>query len=383
MKFKRVIIFIILYLFIFNRSTWGANPPNIGAKAGILMDVNSCRVLYKKNIYEKRPMASTTKIMTAIIALENGDLDEIITISKKAASTEGSSIWLEPGERLTLEELLYGLMLNSGNDAAVAIAEHIGGSVEGFSKLMNNKAREIGAINTNFTNPHGLPDDRHYTTVFDLALIARYALTNPDFKKIVSTQKKTITWYGKEWDRQLYNKNKLLWQFEGADGIKTGYTRKAGRCLVASATRNHWQLLSVVLASPSIFDESKALLEYGFNNYTPVQIINKEKSVKTVKVKDGTDDTLWAFSKRDIIIPLSETEKDEILTLVETPDYIIAPIKEGQVIGQIKVMLNGEILGIAPLVAQKDIFKKKRFFDFKFDIFRKTINNLIKQNAMY
>ena len=185
-------------------------PPSTAARAAVVMEASSRRVLYAKNPHMKLPMASTTKIMTAILAIEMGNLEDVVTVSPKAMGVEGSSIYLAKGERLTLEQLLYGLMLRSGNDAAVAIAEHIGGSVENFVRLMNRKAVQIGARNTNFVNPHGLHDDMHYTTAYDLALISAYAMQNPVFRTIVSTKYKKIPWEGRSYDRVLQNKNALL-----------------------------------------------------------------------------------------------------------------------------------------------------------------------------
>lgn len=365
---KKISILLLICFYLFTGLTYASDLPNIEASSCILMDIDSGRILYSKNINEKRAMASTTKIMTAIIALELGNIEDLVTISENSAGTEGSSIWLESGEILTLEELLYGLMLNSGNDAAVAIAEHIGGSVEGFTKLMNDKAKEIGAENTNFANPHGLHDDKHYTTAYDLALITRYALLNTDFKKIVSTTKKTIPWFGKEWDRQLYNRNKLLWQLEGADGVKTGYTKKAGRCLVASATRNDQHLLSVVLSSPSIFEESKRLLEYGFNNYTNHEILKNENPIKTVEIKGGDKNFISIYPERNIKIPIKDYEKDKITILIQTPDTVTAPLKKGQTIGTVKVMLNNDLVGISPLIIKEDVNEQKNLY--------KLINNI-------
>ena len=206
-------------------------------------------------------MASTTKIMTAILAIEMGDLADVVTVSPRAAGVEGSSIYLERGEKLTLEDLLYGLMLRSGNDAAVAIAEHIGGTVENFANLMNRKAYQIGARNTHFVNPHGLHDDKHYTTAYDLALISAYAMENPVFRVIVSTKQKKIPWEGRNYSRVLQNKNALLWDYEGANGIKTGYTKISRRCLASAALRFGMQLVCVVLDCQPWFEDSMALLD--------------------------------------------------------------------------------------------------------------------------
>ncbi len=204
----------------------------------IVMELNSLRVLHEKNSNEKKYMASTTKILTAITIIENCDLNDVVTITKETIGIEGSSIYLEEGEKLTVKDLLYGLMLRSGNDCAETLAVFCCGSVQSFATLMNNTAQKIGAINSNFVNPHGLHDDNHYTTAYDLALISCYAIKNPIFKEIVSTKKVSIPHTTRGYDRVLINKNKMLNEFDGATGIKTGFTKKAGRCLVSSCFRN-------------------------------------------------------------------------------------------------------------------------------------------------
>ena len=214
---RRVILLLIIILNIY-----AVNSYAISAKSAILIDSSSGRVLYEHNSYEKLPMASTTKIMTGLLACESGKLNKTVKVSPFASGTEGSSLWLKIGENQTLKNLTYGLMLKSGNDAAVAIAEYLGGNVEAFALLMNKRAREIGAVNTNFKNPHGLDSDGHYTTAYDLALIAREAMKNKKFREIVSTKTYSIPMQGEKWDRALKNHNKMLWRYEGCNGVKTG-----------------------------------------------------------------------------------------------------------------------------------------------------------------
>jgi len=212
----------IFMLIIFALNIFSINSYAISAKSAVLIDANSGKVLYEHNSYEKLPMASTTKIMTGLLACESGKLNESVKTSAFASGTEGSSLWLKIGEMQTLENLTYGLMLKSGNDAAVAIAEYLGGSVNAFTLLMNKRAKEIGAVNTNFENPHGLDSENHYTTAYDLALIAREAMKNEKFSEIVSTKTYSIPMQGEKWDRALKNHNKLLWNYEGCNGVKTG-----------------------------------------------------------------------------------------------------------------------------------------------------------------
>lgn len=345
-------------------------PPKIAAKAAIVMDQKSGRILYKKNINEKLPMASTTKIMTLLLALEYGNLNDTVTVSKKAASVGGSSIWLTAGEKLPLIDLLYGLMLNSGNDAATAIAEHIGGSVEKFAAMMNKKAKEIGAYNTNFVTPSGLDIgiNDHYTTAYDLALITRYGFNNySKFAEIVSTKEKTIPWTGRDYDRYLRNKNKMLWQYEGGDGVKTGFTNKAGRCLVASATRDGHRLISVVLNSNPMWDDSRKILDYAFEKYKPLRIVSKGQIVKTINVDNGKERYLPLQYSDEFTLPVSKEETLDIKIKYNLPKSIKAPIGIGEKIGTANILLNDKPIGLVDIVAGKTIDKR----DFNYNI--KTI----------
>ena len=216
-------------------SSWAAEPPQVTARAAVVLDQATGRILFSKNAYEQLPMASTTKIMTAVLAIESGRLSETVTVSEQAALVEGSSVELEAGEEKTLEELLYGLILRSGNDAAVAIAEFLAGSVEEFAERMTERAHQLGAVHTKFMNPHGLDHEEHYTTAYDLALIAAHAMTLPKFREVAATAEKKISWPGRPYDRILRNQNKLLTMYEGAEGIKTGWTTPPA----ASSGRRH------------------------------------------------------------------------------------------------------------------------------------------------
>ena len=364
---KLVYIVAIFCLFSFSTSMALADtdkmqlPPEIVGQAGLVMDVLTGKVLYEKNAHSPFEPASTTKIMTAILALEKGNLSDIVVTSEEPLRVDGSRIYLEEGEKLTLEQMLYGMMLNSGNDAAVAIAEHIGGDIESFVKMMNAKAREIGAYHTTFVNPSGLPDEGHLTTAYDLALISRYALLNlPEFRKIVSTKTLEIPWQAEEWDRQLINLNKLLWNYEGADGVKTGYTSTAGRTLVASATRDGWQLISVVLKSDAnIWSDSMALLDYGFENFEIKNLVGKNSDVAEEDVKYGdpvklvTKDGLTSVVKKNDL-PISKK-------LVINQD-IKAPVSKGEVLGQLIFYQGEEQLGSVNLIAANDVKRKIHTF---------------------
>lgn len=238
------------------------------AQSVAVMERSSKRVLFEKNSSERLPMASTTKIVTALTVIKHCNLDDTVEIPRQAVGVEGSSIYLREGEHLTVRELLYGLMLRSGNDAAVALALHTSGSVEAFAALMNEVAEEAGCVNSNFVNPHGLHDDKHYTTAYDLALISCSALENDDFREIVSTKTVRIRNEGYEYDRVLVNKNKLLSNYAAADGVKTGYTKKAGRCFVGSATRNGMQVVVAVLNCGPMFEDTASMLDAAFETYS-------------------------------------------------------------------------------------------------------------------
>ncbi len=352
MKF-RLLIIICLFL-LFNSVICYGEDINVKGEGVILMDVNSGRILYEHNSYEKLPMASTTKIMTALVALDNGNLKDVVTIEKNSVGIEGSSIYLYEGEKITLEDLLYGLMLRSGNDAAIAIANHIGGSVDGFIKLMNEKSREIGAMNTNFTNPHGLSGKNHYTTTYDLTIITREAFKYEAFRKIVGTQ----SWVAnRSKNNYFYNKNKTLWQYEGGDGVKTGYTKMAGRCLVSSATRNDLQLIATVLNDGDWFNDCYQLLDYGFSNFSKRIIYDVGQYIGSVKVNEGNKDKVAVITKNSFVYPLKDEEVEKITVFYKMPPEIEAPIKKGEEIGEISVYLDGKLIHSEKIITREKIYK--------------------------
>jgi D-alanyl-D-alanine carboxypeptidase (penicillin-binding protein 5/6) len=336
------------------------------ARAAVIMDVNSGRILYSKNMNEKLSMASTTKIMTTLVAVESGKLKEKVKVSKKAATTEGSSVYLREGESHTVHDLLFAVMLRSGNDASVAVAEHICGSTEGFAELMNITAKKIGAQNTHFVNPHGLDAEGHYTTAYDLALITAYALRNPTFAEIVKSKKKTIDGPPSEaWKRVLINKNKMLWQFDGGDGVKTGFTNKAGRCLVSSATRNGMQLVCVVLNCGPMWNESSILLEAAFNNYSIEKIVSKDKDFKVVEVKNGKEKFVAIKPADDFYMALGANEKQKVRLLIKSNPAAQAPLNKGDTAGRLEVYLDNELLGIVKLEYTESVETSSPFFYLK------------------
>ena len=353
--FKKNIIFVLIFLLIFTFLVRTAESLEITASSALLMDRDSGRILFEFNSREKRPMASTTKIMTAILALEMKEMQEVVKISSEAVSTEGSSIWLESGELKTVEELLYGLMLRSGNDAAVAIAEHIAGSVKDFALLMTKRARELGAVNTTFKNPHGLDEKDHLTTAYDLALLTRHTLFIPKFREIVKREDKRISWPGEPQPRMLHNQNKLLAIYPGGNGVKTGWTTPAGRCFVGSATRGGQQLISVVLDAPEMWEDSTALLDYGFENFKYYRFKEKNKPIKRVSLENGRQSSIEIEVERDFNFPLQKNEKKYLFFCFNINTPLSAPLSKGEVVGNLNVYLGKKLVAELQLVAGEDV----------------------------
>lgn len=328
-----------------------SQDPNIAGEAAVLMDLKSGQVVWAKNENQARAPASTTKILTALIAIEKGNLQDEVTISEDAVRVEGTRVYLVPGEKQTLENLLYAMLLNSANDAAYAIAEHIGGSIEAFAQMMNEKARELGAVNSHFVNPNGLTEENHYTTALDLAIIARAAMKNPTFRTIVATQSRP--WHGAEWESTLVNGNKLLTQYEGAIGVKTGYTSEAKWCLVSAAERNNEAFLAVVLGSNNkqIWSDSKALLDYGFNNFYTQTLARAGQVVGEVEIGEQklelstVSDLTYLQSKLD---PVQPEEKIYL-------QPIKPPVEKGRQVGVIRYFISGEEIGKVDLVANNNL----------------------------
>ena len=358
-------------ILIFNTKVTFAQP-NISAKAAVLVDAETGEVLYKKNIHEKRPPASTTKIMTGILAIKLGNLNDKVITSSRAANEGGSSIYLERGEVLTLKELIYGLLIKSGNDAAVSIAEYTAGSVENFAHLMNQKAVEVGALNTNFKNPNGLPQNGHLTTAYDLAQITRYALENEFFSDVVATSQKRISWPGNNWDRILSNTNRLLKLSDTIDGVKTGYTNRAGKCLVASETRDGQRLISVLLKSNNVWNESQALLDYGFENYTQHKLVEKNQLLHEFKLNEKNK--LGLKAAKDLSFVTSKFEEINVKRKIDLEENFSLPILKGEKLGVLSFYKNEQLLGKVDLVADREVSDSR---------FRRFINNLISAIQVY
>lgn len=356
---RRVIAVLLSVVFIICP---GTECHAISAHSAIVIDAVSGRVLYAHNPDARMGMASTTKIMTAVTALENADLNSVATVSKNAYGVEGSSMYLVLGEKLTLEDLLYGLMLVSGNDAATAIAEHVAGSVDKFAGMMNKKALEIGAYSSNFTNPHGLANESHYTTAHDLAKITAYGLKNPKFAEIVSTKTKSIPWKDHDYNRRLVNHNKFLSMYDGCIGVKTGFTKATGRCLVTAVDKDGMKLVCVTLNAPDDWNDHRDLYNSAYGSYHPYIVKSGNEVAATAEVKKGAVKTVNLTCGNDIYIPVKDGEENSIEAIPEVFEDLRAPISRGDVIGSLNVRIKGEDCGKFPLIAAENVELKKVIF---------------------
>lgn len=358
------ILLPVLYILIFYCTPAWSAEPQLGAEAALIMDAANGQVLYEKNGNRSMYPASTTKILTAIIALEKTEPDDIVTVTREACLVDGSRIGLQEGERITMENLLYALMLESANDAAVAIADHIAGSVPEFAVMMNEKVKSLGASSSNFVNPNGLPNDEHFTTARDLAVISRYAMKNPEFRELVSTKSKVISRPTADRSKgppqeHLWNLNKHLRLYEGATGIKTGYTTVAGECLVASAEREGRELIAVVLRSQGTdrFTDARTLLDYGFSQFEPKTLVETREKISSSEVKYGSGNvTLIAAQGFSYSFPVDGSEN--ISRRVEMTDKLKAPIARGEKLGELVLSNNGAELGRVDLVAANPVGRK-------------------------
>ena len=325
-------------------SAAASGPPGLSAASAILVDAESGRVLFEQNAHEERSIASITKLMTALVAAESaGDLQEEVTILPEWTGIEGSSIYLRAGETVSLETLLYGLLLNSGNDAAVAVAGHCAGDVDSFVERMNAKAAELGMEQTHFTNPNGLSEDGHYSTAYDMALLARACLRNETVAKIAATKSITLG------TRTFINHNKLLWRYEGCIGMKTGYTEKAGRTLVSSARRDGQTLIAVTLCAPNDWADHAALFDYGFETFSEHVLCTAGKEFRRVPVQGGLVPFVSAVTAEDLYFPL--TAEEQVRAQVTLPACVEAPVEEGAVLGRLSFYREDTLIGETDLLA--------------------------------
>ena len=314
----------------------------ISAECAILIDAQTGRVLYEKQAEEKSLIASTTKIMTALVICEQTNVLDRVKIPKEAVGIEGSSMYLKEGEVLTVQELLYGLMLQSGNDAAVALAIYCGGTVEGFTELMNDKAHRLGMTQSHFANPNGLDSPGNYSTARDMAILTAYAMQNPIFAQTVSTKTITIG------ERCLRNHNKLLWQLEGANGVKTGYTKAAGRILISSVTRMGRQLIAVTFNASDDWQDHKTLIEDGFSRFTVQQLVRQGQTLGQLELAGGQETSVDLIAAEDFSYSLAQGERVTI-SLPEA-GFAYAPVAEGQEAGFAHILVDGTAVAKVPLV---------------------------------
>ena len=339
-----------------------SEEPNITADYAILIEAATGRVIYEKNADEKAYPASTTKMLTCVLAIEKGDLDKTLSVSQRAAWTEDPYVGFQQGDMLKERDLLKALMMVSDNSSAVVLAEGIGGSVEGFAKMMNDKAKEIGLTNSHFVTPNGLPDDDHYSTARDMAKIAAYGWHNEKFREFSGTEMDTIEWVSPVNKRMVVkNSNKLLGTMPGVNGIKTGWTNAAGGCLAASAKRDGVQLIAVVLHSDDVntrFTEAGKLLEYGFSKVKKMKSMDKSRIERTVLVSHGEGFKVTAHPQEDVKFPLLQGDSEKDYTIkISGSGVVEAPIEKGQRVGQATVYYKGKKLNSIPMVADKDVYK--------------------------
>ena len=340
---------------------------NIRAKSALLYEPKTQTFIYSKNIDEQLPMASTTKIMTGILAIEMLDLDEELTVPEEAVGVEGSSVYLRAGDTLTVRDLVYSLLLQSANDAAQMLAIRMGGDTYGFSVIMNERAAELGLSGTHFDNPHGLDSETHYTTARDLALLTAHALKNEEFRRVVSTYKYSFLLSEKM--RTVVNHNKLLKRYDGAIGVKTGYTKRSGRCLVSAAERGGLTLIAVTLDSPDDWREHTQMLDLGFSEYERVRVADIINTEFKIPLLSSDIEYVRATIKDPEEIHLIKKISDpKILSVADVKQYAVAPIKIGDKLGEVIFTSGDREIARADIIAIENAAVKKKKFSF-FDIF--------------
>ena len=380
-KMKKLAILLLAVLLLLPHvSLRGAaqeiGTPEVSAQAAVLIEAESGRIIFAKNEDARLPMASTTKIVTALTALELTSPDTVIPIAAEALGVEGSSVYLTQNEALTLEQLLYALLLESANDAAAAIAIGLCGSIEAFAAEMNRTAEELGLQNTHFVNPHGLDDEKHYSSAYDLAVLTQHALKNERLRSIVSTRKATIPHNELEGGRLLVNHNKLLRLYDGCIGVKTGFTKRSGRCLVSAAQRDGVELIAVTLNAPDDWNDHIRLLDYGFLRYRSVLPAEKEAITHTMPIVGGTQTEVRLCNAEDLRITLP-VDHGPIRVAVEAPRFAYAPVSAGEALGTAVFFCDTdgdgveERVGELPLISCSTVTKapKKGFWQWLRSLF--------------
>jgi D-alanyl-D-alanine carboxypeptidase (penicillin-binding protein 5/6) len=367
----RLILFFLIVSLVATDIPYRAEASvSVSAKSAVLIEQNSGRILFQKDAFKVGRIASITKIMTAILAIESGKMNETVTVSNRAVRTEGSSIYLKPGEKIKLKDLVYGLMLRSGNDAAVAIAEHVGGSVEGFVFLMNQKAEEIGMNQTHFANPHGLDDSKdHYSTAYDMAILTKYAMMNPVYRKISRTKIYRAPNPNEKWDRVWENKNRLLTEkYKYCTGGKTGYTKLAKRTLVTTATKGDMDLIAVTLNAADDWNDHIAMYEHAFRKYDLVEIIHPDRPLKV----DHSFYKKRVYIKQSVFYPLTSGEEKKIhvhYKMLKPKEKWKEQEKIPDVVGQAICYLDKEKIKQVPIYYRHEQEKKPSLLKFFKEIF--------------
>lgn len=357
-----VLLSLIVLLPLFAFSAEGLDSCDLSAECAVVMCVQTGEILFEKNAYKRRSMASTTKIMTSLIALEQNTPYRVVMADRESVTVEGTSMGLKEGDRVTLESLVYGMLLLSGNDSANLTAKAIGGSAEKFTSLMNARAKEIGMNDTNFVTPSGLDDDRHFTTAYDMALLGCEAVKNPRFLNICSKKKAVVSFGNPPTERIIYGHNRLLSSYDGALGIKTGFTKKSGRCLVSCAERDGVMLVAVTLNAPSDWNDHKLMLDYGFTEIRPL----KTKEKLSAAVTGGTKKSVSVSGGDVTLCTDSYTKK------IYTDKFLYAPVKKGSVVGSVCYYSGGRLIATAPLVCDESVeVLKTKAADEKKGIFQK------------
>lgn len=353
-KFRKIICLIIsVFIIIINCPNVKAQV-NVSAHSAVLIDAGNGEILFGKNENEQRSMASTTKIMTSLLAIEHGKPDDIVTITDEMVRVEGTSMGLKAGDKVTIEGLVYGMLLSSGNDAANAVAIAIAGDAESFAELMNKRAKEIGANNTNFVTPSGLDDEQHYSTAYDMALIAMEAMKNETFASIACQKTAKVKFGNPPVEHTLSNHNRLLSMYEGTIGIKTGFTKKSGRCLVSCAQRNGIRLIAVTLNAPDDWNDHMAMYDYGFSLAQERQLDISDVNIN-IPVMGGIKNNIDLTYTDPGMVTVLDSQFNRIERVIRIPKFIYAPISKGQVIGEIQFLLDNKIIGSSIITANEDI----------------------------
>ena len=350
-------LFTALFVVSVNAVFVTAAEVDLSAKSAVVINASTGTVLFEKNAHEKLPMASTTKIMTALLLAEQENLDTLVITTKQMVTVEGSSMGLLVGDTVSYKDLLYGMMLASGNDAANTTAIAISGNTQDFAELMNRKAEQIGLKNTHFVTPSGLDAEGHFSTAYDMAQLAAYALKNENFKAAASSKTATLYYGNPPYKRTLTNHNKLLNLYNGAIGVKTGFTKKAGRCLVSAAERNGVTIVAVTLNAPNDWSDHTKLLDYGFSCTKSANLTDCFNGAKLSIV--GSDTTYVDLAPNDCFVGLTDGELSNVTYTLDIPRFLYAPINKGQEVGTVNYFLDNKLIGCATLCAQQDAAESK------------------------